>query len=458
MERHARDIIGGSYSPSFFTIRIPNCENYEHLFVGDRLSEQAEAYFLHEYIHFLQDLTTIPGLSNICIVVDYIKWATHQVKNGVIGVPVVPTDADGFNLLNNRSMNEARLGQGELKGVKVAEITHLELNETVVDLNGDNHTHLNAIVTFNDGTGQERKYKLGEYALSESMAYAIEQIIYPKVLPDGSDCPYSIVRLVCDKFLPGLSDDPCTIVALCDGCLMYSLPGRIFAMAIEQLKTRDYQKLTPEQLFDFIVNNQELQETEHNIIPRVSFNDHLERYSLLAAEQLGGYFTTSNYEKEKLFSYLMLYDAMEIRKKHPHFLINIARGGKIRENDPLKATLGELGCPVVLNNTEDLISIFGRISYLLKDDNFYDPSCFWVFNQMYKLFKQGALHNDTFKCEMIDWCKMCFKMKNVKDLTEEGDSCLYSPWLRTSDDEFQLCSFGRFWRTIGLAGVEPVSA
>ena len=96
MERHARDITGGSYSPSFFTIRIPNSENYEQLLVGDRMSEQAEAYFLHEYIHYLQDLTTIPGLSNISIVVDYIKWATHQGKNGKLIVPVIPTDSDGY--------------------------------------------------------------------------------------------------------------------------------------------------------------------------------------------------------------------------------------------------------------------------------------------------------------------------------------------------------------------------
>ena len=56
MERYARDIENGNYSPTFFTIRIPNEENYENLLANERMSEQAEAYFLHEYIHFLQDL------------------------------------------------------------------------------------------------------------------------------------------------------------------------------------------------------------------------------------------------------------------------------------------------------------------------------------------------------------------------------------------------------------------
>lgn len=87
MERYARDITSGSYAPSFFTIRIPNEENYEQLLKGERMTEQAEAYFVHEYVHVFQDLTTIPGLSNISVVVDYMKWATHQANDGKLHVP-----------------------------------------------------------------------------------------------------------------------------------------------------------------------------------------------------------------------------------------------------------------------------------------------------------------------------------------------------------------------------------
>ena len=455
MERYARDIKDGSYAPTFFTIRIPNDENYEHLLEKGKMSPQAEAYFLHEYVHFLQDLTTIPGLSNIGIVVDYMKWATHQGKDGKLLVPLSPTPADGFNLWNNKRMNEARLGQGALKTVKVKEITNLELNKGVIDINGDIHTHLNAIVTFNDLQDNERTYTIGEYALSESMAYTIEQMLYPQVLPEPYDCPYRIIQKVCDKYLSGFSDDPCRIIALCDACLMYSLPGRIFVMAVDLLKKQNYISLSAEQVYDLITNDKGLLGTEHNIVIGVTTNDHLEKFFLYAAEQLSGYFTTENYDQERMFSILMLYTAMEIRKQYPHIFLDIARGGQLCDNTPLRSVIGELGCPVILNNTNALTTILGRISFLLAKDRGSDPSCFWVFNQMYKIFKQGCLNNDTYKCEMIDWCKNCFNIKQVKDLTVEGDDCLYSPWRRMSDEEFQLCTFGRFWRTIEMSGIEP---
>lgn len=457
MERYARDITSGSYAPTFFTIRIPNDENYENLLLDERMSPQAEAYFLHEYIHFLQDLTTIPGLSNICVVVDYMKWATHQAKNGKIYVPCLPKAADGYNLLNNQTMNSARLGYGLLDKIKVKEIRNLVLNDDKVQVNGVYHTRLNAIVTFKDSEGNNHQYQIGEFALSESMAYTIEQMLYPNVLPDAPDCPYRIVELICDKFLQGFSDDLCKIVALCDACLMYSFPGRIFQMAIEKLKTVDYKSLTAEQVFDFITQDATLQATEHNQTVGITMNDHLAKFSLHAAEQLSGYFTTSNYDSEKLFTILMLYTAMEIRKQRQHFFLEIARGGMLRDNTPLRSVMGELGCPVILNKTNTLTTILGRISFMLSCKTMYDPSCFWVFNQMYKILKQGCLNNDTYRCEMIDWCRDCFIKKGVKDLTSEGDECIYSPWKRVSDEEFQLCTFGRFWRTIKLAGVEPVN-
>ena len=264
MERYARDITSGSYAPTFFTIRIPNDENYENLLLNERMSPQAEAYFLHEYIHFLQDLTTISGLSNICVVVDYMKWATHQAKNGKIYVPCLPKAADGYNLLNNQTMNSARLGHGLLDKIKVKEIRNLVLNDDKVQVNGVYHTRLNAIVTFKDSEGNNHQYQIGEFALSESMAYTIEQMLYPNVLPDAPDCPYRIVELICDKFLQGFSDDLCKIVALCDACLMYSFPGRIFQMAIEKLKTVDYKSLTAEQVFDFITQDATLQDSRNN--------------------------------------------------------------------------------------------------------------------------------------------------------------------------------------------------
>ena len=68
-ERHKN-----SYYPAFFCmdLDIPDA-------IGNMLrmpmDERAEALFLHEYIHYLQDITTVSGYARIETIVDQIKWA-----------------------------------------------------------------------------------------------------------------------------------------------------------------------------------------------------------------------------------------------------------------------------------------------------------------------------------------------------------------------------------------------
>jgi hypothetical protein len=45
------------------------------------MDERTEAVFLHEYIHYMQDLMTITGLARIETIVDQIKWAVDKISN-----------------------------------------------------------------------------------------------------------------------------------------------------------------------------------------------------------------------------------------------------------------------------------------------------------------------------------------------------------------------------------------
>jgi len=104
MKRYSRETKGGSYSPSFLTMYLDSSENFEHLIEGERLSDISEALFLHEYIHLLQDLTTLSGVSNIAIVADYMKWAINITKSGELKVPCIPAEKDGYNLYPNAQL------------------------------------------------------------------------------------------------------------------------------------------------------------------------------------------------------------------------------------------------------------------------------------------------------------------------------------------------------------------
>ena len=80
----------GLYSPSFFKMYIGVTEKMDDIF---KLSVPASAAFLHEYVHFLQDITTIYGQKNIISAVDYIKTVNaNQLKSGAseLYIPYIP--------------------------------------------------------------------------------------------------------------------------------------------------------------------------------------------------------------------------------------------------------------------------------------------------------------------------------------------------------------------------------
>ncbi len=59
----------GFYYSSYFRIKVNTNDSF--LVYDNTLSELGAATFLHEYIHFLQDITTTHGLFNIISEVDF---------------------------------------------------------------------------------------------------------------------------------------------------------------------------------------------------------------------------------------------------------------------------------------------------------------------------------------------------------------------------------------------------
>ena len=66
-------------------------------------SEEALFTFFHEYIHFLQDLTTTNGLYNIYVLDEVLKYDVNYIYHlpkGAFKVPIPVVDS-GDNVLNN---------------------------------------------------------------------------------------------------------------------------------------------------------------------------------------------------------------------------------------------------------------------------------------------------------------------------------------------------------------------
>jgi hypothetical protein len=436
----------GIYSPTFFKIQLITGDNIEDLFKNG-ISERGEAAFLHEYIHLLQDITTNSGLSNICRTVDYLKYINEiSQTQTTIKVPFLPED-NKYNISTNFKLAKIYAGSSTTKYSRVKNVLlksvklmildeEKEIKECVINLIGDK--------------GNLIEYIVGEYAISESMAYCIENILYKDVLEKPNNYPYNVVKIVADIICPELSLDPLNLVALCDATLMYFNPGEILFLALSRLKKMEYKKMSPEDIYDMIIN----------IVPSFDFygdkntKDLFDYLSPLSSKQITDYFTTDHYEKNKKWLEQVFNYAHEIRSKKPHIMLDIAKNGRIKDNIPLLCCINSIGCPVILNADKSLIVPIVNEKI---DISKLDPSCFWTINQIYSIFsKKGALQHNTYKCEMIEWCKNSFKKNKVDDLTKKGDCCIYAPWERANkDEEYQICPFAQIWYSWGMKNFKP---
>lgn len=74
----------GWYEPGVFHLRVENCEDLSELNRLPQLSASKRwvSTFLHEYIHFLQDVTSTHGLLYFNFYIEELKNANKQVLEG----------------------------------------------------------------------------------------------------------------------------------------------------------------------------------------------------------------------------------------------------------------------------------------------------------------------------------------------------------------------------------------
>ena len=91
----------GYYTPAFFHINISKNHSFE------KFSNEDFSVFLHEYIHFIQDVTTIYGLNNMYVQSEYIRYATHKVyksNNRKFNIPIIPNANNEGNIYLNKAI------------------------------------------------------------------------------------------------------------------------------------------------------------------------------------------------------------------------------------------------------------------------------------------------------------------------------------------------------------------
>lgn len=446
-----------NYYPAFLSMEVNVEESLDYICAFPH-EERTEALFLHEYIHYLQDLTTIIGYARIGTIDDRIKFAALKAKQrNKLAIPIDLRDTYTFNIRSNTEDMNIALGDfhardryGNVVNAPIEQVDDFYLND-VLAYSIDTKKYMKkieAIMQFSSG-GSHFEYRVGEFAISESMAYLIEEAVYPNVLPKGEDCPYNVVSKLAEYKI-GQHLDIESLVALCDVCLMYSIPGFVLNKMLEFLSEYNG-KITPALIYLYGLGPQ----VNGLFANGRSYIGTLHEQNSIVRKQFGDMFNHDLWKPIRSVVDRVFVEAMLLRENRPTFFLDIVRGGKICSNWALKCVMKRLGC----------------LSFKSKDDKLYlirpewcqlqnlDPDWFVSLREVYNvLFTRSAIQYierfDSFQigteCKLKEWCHESFCLRGRPDLTRQSMNCHESPWLNIHPNEVDDCSFARNWTAYGF--------
>lgn len=430
----------GSYMPSFFYIDL-DFEFYKASSTIYNLNERDFSIFVHEYIHFLQDISSYALMNNSYVYSEYIHAAVNYIRTLPIGEFDVPLKLP-FNYGNvelNQFVNNACMGSNDTVDIVVCNRIDTKRVKVPYRNNIVKELFLPYIVS-----NHKRNLYFGTYAIMESMAYLMEKRMSKGHLP-VPDYPYMAVQMIINERYPEFGRNDLNIIALCDISLQYSNPGWFFIRFINMMKEICYLPSNPRDLYSIVkqfpISQMGIKTCfEYGIINMASML--IERLKLyLKGSQYSGFHEIIN----KYFGF-----GLRNRIQNKTFMLDLASAGYGKDNTVFFKTLNELGSPIIRDKYGD----FYQIPYMNDNSDMF-LSTFPAIEQIFKCLSKGS---DI--CEMIDMCehtkqhaREIFGDSYADYIPEINENCYDKPWCKINEEK--LCPYALLWKHWGLSNYIP---
>lgn len=422
----------GYYKPGFLHLNIKTNQIVElnSILAGDK---RLFSTFIHEYIHFLQNITTTTGLYEST---DYIQHLKDMVTNIKIG-----NETFEIPLKSNSKFN--RIGQNILRniyrgsvGIKVKYARYNSYKVDFVEIVSSDGTKINAPiykVEYYDLTKKKTGlYDLGAVAIKEYITHTIQNHFYPASHPQ---IPYHIVDLIISKEVPALKNMFEQKIMLCEASLMSLHPARTFFNTLDKLKMSDNIPDSGLKMYHYahqdVRYQGELGDFDYMELFRYFHNKAIYDY----ADALG----SPIFQKELSWVKYVFENGMRLRLRKPDFILDLLRTPEVVIKN-ISKILDELGTPFMTNS-------LGQGSFILPQGINDRPEQIYILTAvaefMFVLSGQKG-------CNMY---KFCNSEERTKPMTNE--KCLSRPWEKM--DEEELCPFCQLWKTWEVYKKQPVT-
>lgn len=403
----------------------------------ETMSVEAQSTFFHEYIHFLQDVTSLYGIGNMYNTFNYMLYAVNVIKTRGSILPL-PITLDADDIIHSQGfLQKLYLGSGikdanTYDNYKIYKCYRRPAKHVTSE--GRVIMPCQVIVEYDNGSC----FEFGSFWLCESMAYMAEKYIYPDCKKPNS-LPYFAASDIANFIYPSLQqNNSLNLLALCDACLRFFNPAEVFHLNLERMASMKWLPKDPRDIYDFVERSIKL-----NFQGATNLNDAHEISIKPALEAIRDVLNNELLDVTYEWIKLIIERGYQLRLSNASFIIDLVKGGPLTANVKFAETLRMLGSPLMSSNSGER-SIIHLLGFKDSHDKDFDPNIFQVLRSFLLLFSNGEVG-----CSMKFYCKESAHTQGVADFT--NDKCHTKPWSRLNDKE--LCSYGMISKSWGLQGV-----
>ena len=252
------------YFPGFFLLE--STIDFEKITSLDNLSGEDRGTFLHEYVHYLQDVTLPCKLyefnQNCNLLSATIEWLQKNKK-----------ESKGISLaIGDMFENNEKTEKGKEVNIKTMILDTLlgdSAEDIVVYLQDVSDPCVESLIDdmvkeycisqriadrykkYVEIKYDNKSYVFGSRCITESMAYLIECEVYG-ASKRVNELPYNACEMICEKIYPEFAQNKKMILALCELSLHWVYSGYIFYTVLEKMKEENFLPCNMIELYNFV--------------------------------------------------------------------------------------------------------------------------------------------------------------------------------------------------------------
>lgn len=253
----------GSYSTSFYSIYLNGIYNPDM----SQMTQKDQGTLLHEYIHFIQNVSTVWGMYFSMYIYNVIYQTLHTLAvQQEITIPIDVT----LNAQTNATSNKLNLtfGTRALSDRSRRIDWSIPVKLEIKDEECEGKHYEIPVMTVTLDNGCKEQIIIGGIIVMETMSALYQSLIDPTA--SHPDVPYNIILKYCQQHYPKLAVDTRKLICLCYASLFTLIPG---TQLIDLIKQHGNDELDGYEMFQRFVGKYKVNTKEGKISNLVDFVD-----------------------------------------------------------------------------------------------------------------------------------------------------------------------------------------